>query len=80
MKESTITFAIPAEILTGVRRYYAAADVVARQYAVGQGTAMDGAKQSMEEVKKVREAIVPALERDIERLRGSLIKAGFATN
>jgi hypothetical protein len=77
MKESTVTFAIPADVLTGVRRYYAAAEVVARQYAIGQGTAMDGAKQSIEEVKKVREGIVPALERDIERLRGNLSRSGF---
>lgn len=80
MKESTVTFAIPAEILTGVRRYYAAAEVVARQYAIGQGTAMDGAKQSMAEVKKVREVTVPALEQDIARLRGSLVQAGFTVN
>jgi hypothetical protein len=77
MKESTVTFAIPAHILTGVRRYYAAADVVARQYAIGQGTAMDGAKQSIEEAKKVRKGIIPELQRDIERLRASLARSGF---
>ena len=80
MKESTVTFSIPAQILTGVRRYYAAAQVVARQYAIGQGTAMDGAKQSVAEVKKVRETIIPELERDIERLRAALQQAGFPVN
>jgi hypothetical protein len=77
MKESTVTFAIPADILTGVRRYYAAAEGVARAYAIGQGTAMDGAKTSIAEVKKIRDVTIPALEKDIERLGASLRKSGF---
>lgn len=72
MKQQSITFQLPSEVLSGVRRYYDSAASAAQGMAQGQGTAIDAAKNLMEETKRVREAVVPALEKSIAALRERL--------
>lgn len=69
MKEHEITFQLPSEILTGVRRYYDKSAAYAKSLAVGQGTAIEAANNWMKDTAEVRDKIVPALESDIAQLR-----------
>jgi len=72
MKQQSITFQLPTEVLSGVRRYYDAAAGIAQNLAQGQGTAIEAAKQLLEETKKIRDDTVPRLEKNIAVLRERL--------
>jgi hypothetical protein len=72
MKQQSTTFQLPVEILNGVRRYYDAAAGAALGMAQGQSTAIEAAKTLTEETKKVREATVPVLQKNIDTLRARL--------
>ena len=76
MKQQEITFQLPAGVLTGVRRYYEKSGDYGRLLAVGQGTAIDGAKAWMKDTQEVREKIVPTLEQDIAVLHQRLVGRG----
>lgn len=80
MKEQSITFQIPSEVLTGVRRYYDKSGGYAKSLAIGQGTAMDAANEWKKDTAEVREKIVPAMERDIAQLREKLVSRGLELN
>jgi len=77
MKQQSITFQIPLEILTGVRRYYERSDVFARSLAVGQGTAIEAARLWQKETQNMRDKVVPAMEKDIAALRNRLMAQGL---
>jgi hypothetical protein len=80
MKQQSTTFQIPSEILTGVRRYYDKAGGFGRMLAVGQGTAVDGAKQWMKETQDMRDKLIPAMEKDVAALRDRLTAQGLELN
>ncbi|HEY7646993.1 MAG TPA: hypothetical protein VH858_18270 [Hyphomicrobiales bacterium] len=80
MKQQSITFQIPSEILTGVRRYYDKSDGIARSLAVGQGTAIEAAKLWQKETQNMRDKVVPAMEKDIAALRNRLTAQGLDVN
>lgn len=80
MKEQSITFQIPSEVLTGVRRYYDKAGGYARSLAVGQGTAIEAANAWKQDTADMREKVVPAMERDIAALREKLVRRGLELN
>ena len=72
MKQQTITFQLPPDVLTGVRRYYDDAAARADGMRQGQGTAMDAAKALLADTKKVREGLVPKMENGIAALEARL--------
>jgi hypothetical protein len=80
MKQQSTTFQIPAEVLTGVRRYYDKSAGYAKSLAVGQGTATEAANLWMKDTLEVREKVVPAMERDIAQLREKLVNRGVQIN
>ncbi len=73
MKQQSITFQLPTEILNGVRRYYDNAASTAVNLAQGQGTAIQAAKSLAEETKKARETTLPIMEKSIAALRSRLV-------
>ncbi len=77
MKQQNVTFQLPATVLTGVRRYYEKSGDYARLLAVGQGTAVDGAKAWIKDTQEVREKLVPTLEQDIAVLHQRLSGRGI---
>ncbi len=77
MQQNTLTFQLPAEVLTGIRRYYNTFELLGKSFEIGQGTAIDAAKALAEEVRKAQETTVPALERNIAELREKLNARGF---
>lgn len=76
MKEQSITFQLPADVLTNVRRFYNTVDALSKSMEAGQGTAIDAAKGLAEEAKKTQATVVPLLEKDIAGLRGKLVARG----
>jgi len=72
MKEQSITFQLPSELISGVRRFNDnmeanGADILKQDWKAGRA-----AKNIESEVKKMREQIVPLFEKDIAELRESL--------
>jgi hypothetical protein len=77
MKQQSITFQIPPEILTGVRRYYDRSDGVARSLAVGHGMAIEAARLWQKETQNIGDKVVPTMEKDIAALRNRLTAHGL---
>ena len=76
MKQQSLTFQLPSELLTGVRRYYDKSAAYTKALAAGQGTAIEAANCWMKDTQEVREKVVPAMERDIAQLHGKLTDRG----
>lgn len=79
MKQQSITFQLPSDILTGVRRYYDDFSAYAADMRQGQSLAMNGAKLTVEATKKIRETLVPRMEKDIATLGAKLRKDRLIT-
>jgi hypothetical protein len=77
MKQQGITFQLPSDILTGVRRYYDAATTHAMGMAEGQAAARMAALAAIEDTKKMRETLVPRMEKDIAELGAKLRRRGI---
>jgi len=72
MKQQAITFQLSPELLSGVRRYYDSMegnmkDMLSRDWKAGPA-----AKAILEDTQHMRDAVVPAFEKDIAELRASL--------
>jgi hypothetical protein len=72
MKQQSITFQLSPELLSAVRRYYDSMegnmkDIQSREWKAGRA-----AKAILEDTQRMREAVVPAFEKDIAELRASL--------
>jgi hypothetical protein len=80
MKEQDVTFQLPSDILTGVRRYYDKSNGYAKSLAVGQGTAIEAADSWLKDTEEVRSKVVPAMERDIAQLQERLVDRGVRIN
>jgi hypothetical protein len=78
MQEQTVTFQIPAETLTAVRRYYHNFHLGIRDMMATP--AIDCAKGVQKETRKMREITIPAIERDIAALRAALSGKGVEVN
>jgi hypothetical protein len=76
MKQQSITFQLPPEILTAVRRYNDFTAGVSASLAQGQGTAMEAAKNLQEETRKMRETTLPVMEKSIASLKERLLAKG----
>jgi len=78
MQDSADTFEIPSTILTGVRRYYKAADetILSITHAdYGRSWNMNYSRQIpvlLEKTKKARAEIIPEMEKELQRLRTRL--------
>ncbi len=77
MKQQSITFQVPSELLTGIRRYYDKSSAYTKALAVGQGTAIEAANSWSKDTQDVREKVVPAMERDIAQLHDKLVDRGL---
>jgi hypothetical protein len=72
MKQQSITFQLPPELLSSVRRYYDSMDGNAKDVQGHEWKAGPAAKVILEDTKRMRDEVVPAFERDIAELRASL--------
>jgi hypothetical protein len=77
MKQQSITFQLPRNVLTGVRRYYDDAEANASGMREGQGTAMEAAKALQEATKKMRETVVPEMEKGLAAVQKRLESRGL---
>ena len=65
MTETDKTFQVPAEILTGVRRYYQAIDVLREEIGKRKIPAKYFVKRVKEEHKTLKKSVLPAI--DVEK-------------
>lgn len=84
MQESDDTFQVPSKVLTGVRRYYNMADNVI--YSItraeyGNSWNLNYSRQIqplLEATKKARKEILPAMDKELQRLKSRLEKHNIA--
>jgi hypothetical protein len=72
MKQQSITFQLPPELISAVRRYYDSMDGSMKDVRSHEWHAGPAAKAILEDTKRMRDDIVPAFEKDIAELRASL--------
>ncbi|HZV20100.1 MAG TPA: hypothetical protein VE986_00990 [Hyphomicrobiales bacterium] len=72
MKQQSITFQLPPELISAVRRYYDNMEGNMRDIRSRDWQAGHAAKAILEDTRRMREDVVPAFERDISELRASL--------
>jgi hypothetical protein len=80
MKQQSTTFQIPSELLTAVRRYYDNTNSYGTDMRAASSPAIEAAKALLAETKAMREKTLPAMEKDIARLREKLEKLGLLTD
>lgn len=79
MKEQSITFQLPSELLSAVRRYNDAMDANGRAVVREKDwKAARAAKAILDDTKRMRDETVPAFERDIASLRDNLAAKGVS--
>lgn len=69
MKEQSTTFELPSESISAIRRFYDNIEANGNYIQSKSWKSGRAAKRIMEDVKKMREEVVPALEKDIAELR-----------
>lgn len=79
MKQQSTTFQIPSELLTAVRRYYDNAESYATDMRAASSPAIEASKALLAETKEMREKTLPAMEKDITKLRTKLEERGLLT-
>ncbi len=72
MKQQAITFQLPPELLSAVRRYYDSMDGNMKDVLGHEWKAGPAAKAILEDTKRMRDEAIPAFEKDIADLRESL--------
>jgi hypothetical protein len=73
MKQQAVTFQLAPQLLSAVRRYYDSMDGNMKDILSREWKAGPAAKAILEDTKRMREETIPALEKDIAKLRASLI-------
>src|SRR5271157_172790 len=76
MKQQTITFQLAPQLISAVRRYYDSMDGNMKEVLSHEWKAGPAAKGILEDTQRMRDDIVPAFEKDITELRGSLEAQG----
>jgi hypothetical protein len=78
MKQQSVTFQLPADFLSSVRRYYR--DIDANMQRVSTRADIPRAQQAAvaiwQETRYMREAVAPAFQQRLTRLRHDLLKKG----
>ncbi len=69
MKEQSTTFEIPSETLSAIRRFYDNIEANGEEIAGKTWKSGRAAKRILDDVKSMRENVIPALEKDIAELR-----------
>lgn len=72
MKEQSITFQLPPELLSGVRRFNDNMETNLAEIRTQNWKAGRAAKAIEEDMRKAREELIPAFEKDLAELRESL--------
>jgi hypothetical protein len=72
MKQQSITFQLSPELLSAVRRYYDGMEGNMKDIQSRDWKAARAAKAILEDTQRMREATVPAFEKDIAAIRASL--------
>ena len=78
MKQQNITFQLSPKVLSAVRRYYETMDGADKDIRSNDWKAGVAAKTIVTETKKMRDEIVPALEKDLGKLKSRLASKGVA--
>jgi hypothetical protein len=73
MKQQTITFQLPPELLSAVRRYYDSMESNVKDIRSEDWKAGPAAKAIAGDTKRMRDEVLPAFEKDIAELRQDLI-------
>jgi hypothetical protein len=73
MKQQTITFQLPPELLSAVRRYYDSMEANVKDIRSEDWKAGPAAKAIVGDTKRMREEVLPAFEKDIAELRQDLM-------
>jgi hypothetical protein len=76
MKQQAITFQLAPELLSGVRRYYDSMESNMKDILGTECKSGPAAKAILADTKRMRDETVPAFEKDIANLRGSLTAMG----
>ena len=78
MKEQTVTFQLPADFLSAVRRYYR--DIAAAMQDVSTRDRLERTRRAAvtiwQETRHMREDVIPAYEKRLARLRAELLGKG----
>jgi hypothetical protein len=80
MKQQSITFQLPADFLSEVRRYYRNIGSSMPQVATRENLSRqrDAAVTIWRETRHMRETVVPAFENKLKNLRGELLRKSIA--
>lgn len=77
MKEQSITFQLPPQLLSAVRRYYDAMDGNGKHVVLAKDwKSARAAKAILDDTKRMRDETIPAFEADLASLRDSLAAKG----
>jgi len=78
MKQQSVTFQLPADFLSEVRRYYRSISSSMPQVSTREhlGRQQDAAVSIWRETKHMRETVVPAFEKRLKILRTELLRKG----
>jgi hypothetical protein len=79
MKQQSVTFQLPADFLSDVRRYYR--DIAANMQDVSTRARLDRQRRAAvtiwTETRHMREAVVPGFEKRLAKLREDLLRRGI---
>jgi hypothetical protein len=80
MKEQTVTFQLRPETLAAVRRYYDAVGANVKNMVSRTGAAGPAVQAMQADTAKMREAVLPLMQKDIDALRTRLASRGISVD